>query len=162
MQVMRLWAGGKTWAVTGEGFDPHGFFLDTEGAKGDVSAGRDPRQMLMISAYCNEAWLTEIDGRPAIQGNPTDGALVVAAAKADIHRAALKEKTTRRSAACEYVRGARSFEAESMPPRPLTRRKGQRCKKRRYRTRAQSASAPAVRAMPSLDALHLVVSTRRL
>jgi Ca2+-transporting ATPase len=92
MQVMRLWAGGKTWAVTGEGFDPHGFFLDTEGAKGDVSAGRDPRQMLMISAYCNEAWLAEIDGRPAIQGNPTDGALVVAAAKADIHRAALKEK----------------------------------------------------------------------
>ncbi|MEZ5787479.1 MAG: HAD-IC family P-type ATPase, partial [Xanthobacteraceae bacterium] len=92
MQVMRLWAGGKTWTVTGEGFDPHGFFLDSEGAKADLKADRDLRQMLMISAYCNEARLTENQGRPAIQGNPTDGALVVAAAKADIHRAVLKEK----------------------------------------------------------------------
>ena len=28
MQVMRLWAGGDTWKVTGEGFDPNGEFLD--------------------------------------------------------------------------------------------------------------------------------------
>jgi Ca2+-transporting ATPase len=92
MQVMRLWAGGKTWTVTGEGFDPHGFFLDKEGAKADLQAEPDLRRMLIISAYCNEARLTELEGRPAIQGNPTEGALVVAAAKAGTHRAALKEE----------------------------------------------------------------------
>ena len=94
MQVMRLWAGGKAWKVTGEGFDPNGAFVDADGNAADVSreGEEDLWRMLAVSAYCNEARLTEVDGRPAIQGNPTEGALVVAAAKAGIHRAELKEQ----------------------------------------------------------------------
>lgn len=90
MQVMRLWAGGTTYTVTGEGFDPHGDFLDPAGTPCAVEDGSDLCRMLMISAYCNEARLTAADGRPAVEGNPTEGALVVAAAKAGISRAALK------------------------------------------------------------------------
>ena len=94
MQVMRLWAGGKAWKVTGEGFDPNGAFVDADGNEADVSREReeDLWRMLAVSAYCNEARLMEVDGRPAIQGNPTEGALVVAAAKAGISRAELKEQ----------------------------------------------------------------------
>jgi Ca2+-transporting ATPase len=92
MQVMRLWAGGKAWAVTGQGFDPNGAFVDAEGNETDVANDQDLWRMLAISAYCNEARLVEVDGRPAIQGNPTEGALVVAAAKAGIFRAELKEQ----------------------------------------------------------------------
>jgi len=92
MQVMRLWAGGKDWKVTGEGFDPNGVFLDAEGKEADIPNEQDLRIMLGISAYCNEARLIEVDGRPAIQGNPTEGALVVAAAKAGMSRADLKER----------------------------------------------------------------------
>jgi Ca2+-transporting ATPase len=92
MQVMELWAGGKTWSVTGEGFDPHGAFLDANGDETDVAEDVDLRRMLAVSAYCNEARLIEVEGRPAIQGNPTEGALVVAAAKAGISRAELKEQ----------------------------------------------------------------------
>ena len=94
MQVMRLWAGGETWTVTGQGFDPDGAILDAEGNEADVANNVDLRAMLEISAYCNEARLVEVDGRPAIQGNPTEGALVVAAAKAGISRAELKERPT--------------------------------------------------------------------
>jgi Ca2+-transporting ATPase len=92
MQVMELWAGGKTWSVTGEGFDPHGAFLNANGDETDVAEDVDLRRMLAVSAYCNEARLIEVEGRPAIQGNPTEGALVVAAAKAGISRAELKEQ----------------------------------------------------------------------
>jgi Ca2+-transporting ATPase len=48
MQVMRLWAGGKAFRVTGEGFDPQddehvGAALHRrDGARGEGGAGRDP------------------------------------------------------------------------------------------------------------------------
>jgi Ca2+-transporting ATPase len=90
MQVMQLWAGGKSWTVTGEGFDPHGAFIDADGNETDVAEDIDLQRMLAISAYCNDARLIDTGGRAAIQGNPTDGALVVAAAKAGISRAELK------------------------------------------------------------------------
>jgi len=95
MQVMRLWAGGKAWTVTGEGFDPNGDFLDEHGAPADFDKEADLRRMLTISTYCNDAKLIEVDGRPAIQGNPTEGALVVAAAKAGFSRQELKDQNVK-------------------------------------------------------------------
>ncbi|MGO1120411.1 cation-translocating P-type ATPase [Rhodovibrionaceae bacterium A322] len=90
MQVMRTWAGGKTWQVTGEGFDPRGAFLDAEGVAADIDLEEDLRLMLNVSTYCNDAELVERDGRPGVQGNPTEGALVVAAAKVGLSRQRLK------------------------------------------------------------------------
>ncbi|WP_171123278.1 MULTISPECIES: cation-translocating P-type ATPase [unclassified Ruegeria] len=91
MQVMQCWAGGKDWEVTGEGFDPHGEFRSEDGSVAEIEAETDLRQMLAVSAYCNDARMVEADGRPAIQGNPTEGALVVAAAKVGISREKLTE-----------------------------------------------------------------------
>lgn len=92
MQVMRLWAGGKAWQVTGEGFNPAGAFVDSNGSEADIKQEQELKRMLSISAYCNEARLVEENGQFAIQGNPTEGALVVAAAKVGISRDALKER----------------------------------------------------------------------
>ncbi len=92
MQVMRAWAGGKTWEVTGEGFDPNGAFVDETGAQADIRKEFDLRQMLNISTYCNDAELITKDSRPAVQGNPTEGALVVAAAKVGLSKDRLRER----------------------------------------------------------------------
>ncbi|MHC9235645.1 cation-translocating P-type ATPase [Pseudooceanicola sp. 502str34] len=91
MQVMRCWAGGKTWQVSGEGFAPKGAFVGPDGAEAVLAEEEDLRHMLEVSVYCNDAVLIEEDGRPAIQGNPTDGALVVAGAKLGLTRAGLAE-----------------------------------------------------------------------
>ncbi len=94
MQVMRLWAGGKEWTVSGDGFDPNGAFIDEGGNEVDVTleTEADLWRMLSVSAFCNEARLIEVDGRPSIQGNPTEGALCVAAAKAGIRRGEPREE----------------------------------------------------------------------
>ncbi|MBB97563.1 MAG: ATPase [Rhodobacteraceae bacterium] len=86
MQVMRVWAGGKDWEVSGEGFDPHGAFLDEAGKAAVIDEEPELARMLELSAYCNEAQLTVTDNRPGVLGNPTEGALVVAAAKIGISR----------------------------------------------------------------------------
>ncbi|WP_417666988.1 cation-translocating P-type ATPase [Roseibium sp.] len=112
MQVMRLWAGGKNWRLTGEGFSPQGEIVNEDEIPADIASESDLRVMLRISAYCNDAHLIEKDGRPAIDGNPTEGALVVAAAKAGISRQELKEQNyeTRRKHPFDSTRKMMSVE----------------------------------------------------
>ncbi len=86
MQVMEVWAGGKRWQVTGQGFDPQGEFVAEDGSTINPTDDEDLLHTLLISAFNNESFLVEKDGRYGIQGNPTEGALVVAAAKAGITR----------------------------------------------------------------------------
>ena len=86
MQVMALWAADKRWEVSGQGFEPVGMFQNAEGMETDPEADKDLKDTLMISAICNDATLVEKDRQYSIQGNPTEGALVVAAAKAGITR----------------------------------------------------------------------------
>jgi Ca2+-transporting ATPase len=92
MQVMALWAADKRWEVSGQGFEPIGTFLNAEGIETDPEADRDLKDTLMISAICNDATLVEKDGQYSVQGNPTEGALVVAAAKAGITRESMTEE----------------------------------------------------------------------
>jgi Ca2+-transporting ATPase len=89
MQVVAYWSGGKTYRVMGKGFEPKGRFLDEEGQEPDLEKTPDLKYGLVISAVCNDAQLQENDGRYTIQGNPTEGALVVVAAKAGIYKKAL-------------------------------------------------------------------------
>lgn len=86
MQVMALWAADKRWEITGQGFEPIGVFQNAEGLETDPESDKDLKDTLMISAICNDATLVEKDGQYSIQGNPTEGALVVAAAKVGITR----------------------------------------------------------------------------
>jgi len=89
MQVVSTWSGGKLWEVTGQGFDPKGEFLDEQGQATDPEGSLDLKYALVISALCNEAQLKEEGGRYSVLGNPTEGALVVAAAKIGITKEGL-------------------------------------------------------------------------
>ncbi len=95
MTVTRIWSDGQFVEVTGRGYKPEGEFL-VDGKTVDLQAHQSVLTTLWVSALNNDAYLekTELDGEPAgyrIIGDPTEGALVVAAAKAGAHQNTLNE-----------------------------------------------------------------------
>ena len=87
MTVRRVHALGRRWAVSGAGYAPHGEFSHDDG--GQPSGA--PVELLRAAVLCSDARLVSgSDGADwAIRGDPTEGALVVAAAKAGVNRDAL-------------------------------------------------------------------------
>jgi P-type Ca2+ transporter type 2C len=96
MTVREIMADAKTIQVTGVGFAPKGRFLRDE-ERYDPTATPDLRLALHIGALCNNARLVQHqheEGEPTweIRGDPTEGALVVAAAKAGHHKERLEAR----------------------------------------------------------------------
>ncbi|MBE0541805.1 MAG: HAD-IC family P-type ATPase [Verrucomicrobia bacterium] len=90
MTVVRLFAGGRGYRVTGAGYEPKGEFT-RDGQP--VNVANEPPELLetlRAAAWCNHAVLEEKSGRFSIVGDPTEGALVVAAAKARLSEHAPK------------------------------------------------------------------------
>jgi len=86
MTVTRLYVPGQTLEVEGRGYAPEGRFL-TKDTGGIAAINGRMRRMLLIGALCSEATLTRQEGGGfGIIGDPTEGALVVAAAKAGLKR----------------------------------------------------------------------------
>ncbi len=82
MTVTRLWAGGKDYTVTGEGFAPHGAI---EGLDEHFGAQHAVRLLLEVGTTANNARLErDADGEWKVEGSPTDGALLAAAGKASM------------------------------------------------------------------------------
>ena len=86
MTVVQGWAGGKRFRVTGEGYNPIGdFFVNDQPF--DTNADPDVSLLLHGSLVCNDARLQEKTDDESgkalwrIIGDPTEGAMVVAAAK---------------------------------------------------------------------------------
>ncbi len=90
MTVVRLSTGGRRYRVTGAGYDPKGEF--TRDGQPVIIAHEPPEllETLRAAAWCNHAVLEEKSGRFGIVGDPTEGALVVAAAKARLSEHAPK------------------------------------------------------------------------
>lgn len=88
MTVTHLWSGGNTWTVDGVGYDPHGRFYRAESKQPiDVKKEKSLQQMLMFGMMCNHASLKEKEANEFIvDGDPTEGALLVAAMKAGYNR----------------------------------------------------------------------------
>jgi Ca2+-transporting ATPase len=98
MTVRALLAGGALYRVTGTGYAPTGRFLrggDTHPLADEIADGEvvepagDPGLLraLSIAATCNHAALEQDDaGRYHVVGDPTEGALLVAALKAGVDR----------------------------------------------------------------------------
>ncbi|MDM7953555.1 MAG: cation-transporting P-type ATPase [Cyanobium sp. CZS 25K] len=93
--VQELRSGTRSLVVSGNGYEPSGDFraselVPPEGATAGLAAGaRD--LLLLAGVLCSDAELKqEADGRWEILGDPTEGALVVAAAKADLDGFALR------------------------------------------------------------------------
>ena len=85
MTVTRLWLAGRDVEVTGTGYTPQGEFF-AAGTRVDPAQDSDLRMALRIAATCNHARLQRKPDGGGWQafGDPTEAALVVAAAKAGI------------------------------------------------------------------------------
>ncbi|PKQ30417.1 MAG: ATPase [Actinobacteria bacterium HGW-Actinobacteria-10] len=83
MTVRRVWTAAGTYHVEGDGFEPEGRFLDeANDPVGPGLAGRSDLELLLkIGALTNNAVLKQNGSEWSISGNPTDGALLVAARK---------------------------------------------------------------------------------
>ncbi|MEK3915335.1 calcium-translocating P-type ATPase, SERCA-type [Paenibacillus sp. FSL H7-0331] len=97
MTVTHLWLGGDILEVTGEGYEPQGD-IKLKGERVDVRNHLMLRKLLQVSVLCNNAQLseqTEVTKRKkqtmedaksvwSLQGDPTEGALIVLGAKAGL------------------------------------------------------------------------------
>jgi len=106
MTVRKVFVGGNTYDVAGEGYDPKGEFTGMEDKQ-----DRSFKLMMKAAALCNNAVLKRgvisvaglfrglAWGRPvqewSILGDPTEGALLVMAAKAGFWRERLEAKESR-------------------------------------------------------------------
>ena len=94
MTARTLVTGEEILSVTGEGYSTEGaIFADGS----ERTAEKDPllRDLLLGAAACNDAELSLRGGRPAVIGDPTEGALLVAAAKGGIRLPDLEEMLPR-------------------------------------------------------------------
>jgi P-type Ca2+ transporter type 2C len=83
MTVVKVYVGHKEYSISGSGYDPSGQF-STEGQPVAVPGTGVLADCLRAGFYCGNASLAKKEGRYEIIGDPTEGALVVAAAKAGI------------------------------------------------------------------------------
>jgi Ca2+-transporting ATPase len=86
MTVTRLHAGGRLFEVTGEGYAPVGEIHEASNVRSggaDLGSNRPETldRLLTAAVLCNGATLREEQGVWRIIGDPTEGALLVAAAK---------------------------------------------------------------------------------
>jgi magnesium-transporting ATPase (P-type) len=83
MTVQRLWAGGQQATVSGVGYAPQGELLLNDQTV--AVHGHDAlSELLRAGVLCNDAVLKNDDNGWWIEGDPTEGALLVAAAKAGL------------------------------------------------------------------------------
>jgi P-type Ca2+ transporter type 2C len=83
MTVVKLYAGGKEYSVSGAGYHPSGVFY-RNGQPETILENSVLAECLRAGLYCSNATLANKEGRYEIIGDPTEGALVVSAAKAGI------------------------------------------------------------------------------
>ena len=111
MTVTGIVAGHECFRVTGVGYSPEGDVLAISRADDEASAAVVPASVqltaedirgrtvllecLRAGTLCNDSLLREEDGRWDIQGDPTEGALIVAAAKAGLNAKALQVELPR-------------------------------------------------------------------
>jgi Ca2+-transporting ATPase len=101
MMVRAAWAGGRRYAVTGDGYRPAGEFL-LDGKPQRPTEDPDLAVALKSALLCANAQLVQEGGRRGsgrpvyqIQGDPTEGALVVVAAKAGYRGSAVQSRHPR-------------------------------------------------------------------
>lgn len=89
MTAVRLWTDDHLFEITGEGYDPKGQFR-LEGRRIDVTQYPGAVSTLWSGTLANDAYLEISDKKDAASfrmvGDPTEGAIVVAAAKAGAHK----------------------------------------------------------------------------
>src|SRR5690606_39246250 len=88
MTVTRLWTGGNTFSVSGSGYEPSGrFYKNERSVKPEKQS--DIRMLLQFGMLCNHAEIVHERGQYRLEGDPTEGAMVVAGMKAGFNKRSL-------------------------------------------------------------------------
>ena len=93
MTVTHLWSGGRTWTVTGTGYEPDGQFYNGQ-QRVTPHSENALQQLLTFGMLCNHAELVTREESFVVDGDPTEGALLVAGLKAGLSRESLQKKFT--------------------------------------------------------------------
>ncbi|WP_337288397.1 cation-translocating P-type ATPase, partial [Candidatus Methylomirabilis sp.] len=94
MTVRKIFTAGQVLDVSGAGYEPHGRFS----REGQTIEPPGPLILLLrAAALASDAHVvhSEADGRWDVKGDPTEGALIVAAAKAGLHKTDLDSQCPR-------------------------------------------------------------------
>jgi len=101
MTVVKIWSDGKIFDVTGDGYDPEGT-IQLDGIEIEPAENRTILTFLQSILLCNDAYI-EMSGTTTdrltwrMVGDPTEGALVVVAAKAGLWRNDLETQMPRKA-----------------------------------------------------------------
>jgi len=106
MTVRQVFTDGNKYDITGAGYDIKGEILLNQQSV-DINKDKALQQCLTIGALCNNStlkqnniaitgiWRNKTEKNWSIEGDPTEGAIIVAAAKADIWQATIEKTQTR-------------------------------------------------------------------
>jgi Ca2+-transporting ATPase len=87
MTVQRIWTADRSYTASGSGYDPAGQ-VEAADATGEPARDAGLRALLESGLLCNHAEITHDEAGWHLVGEPTEGALVVAAMKAEVERPA--------------------------------------------------------------------------
>ncbi|CAM4139605.1 putative cation-transporting ATPase F [Mycobacterium basiliense] len=85
MTVQAIWTPDVMVEVTGTGYAPEGVLQNHDGDNVSLAANAALRWTLVAGVGCNDAAITHDDKRWNVVGDPTEGAMLVVAAKAGVN-----------------------------------------------------------------------------
>lgn len=92
MTARKIFVSGLMYDINGSGYDPSGGFV-LQGKQ--VEPSKDLINFLRAGILASDAYLLKESGRWEIKGDPTEGALIVAAAKAGLDKVPLDKENPR-------------------------------------------------------------------
>lgn len=95
MTVREIFAGGRSFTVSGAGYAPDGLIHAGDVAVVNVLSDGALSECLRAGLLCNDAHLLEKEWRWQTEGDPTEGALIVSAAKGGLRHEAVWEQMPR-------------------------------------------------------------------
>lgn len=94
MTVQKIFAAGETYELSGAGYSPNGE-ITKDGVHTSVNSNSALLECITAGLLCNDAELSEEEGRWKVHGDPTEGALIVSAHKSGIDTREIKSKLKR-------------------------------------------------------------------
>lgn len=95
MTVQQVFAGGQCYTFSGVGYTPQGEVSHSDVAI-ELAAHPALEQCLMSGVLCNDSRLLHREGHWGVEGDPTEAAMIVAAAKAGLNSETLAQRWPRR------------------------------------------------------------------
>jgi cation-transporting P-type ATPase F len=95
MTVQTIYANGQQYQISGTGYSPEGEITDAAGKIVDLEHSPALQACLIAGLMCNDSHLEEDHNRWLVIGDPTEGALITAANKAELYPAQISQRFPR-------------------------------------------------------------------